>query len=226
MSLTKHNCCETALTSTSVSAMSSNFSDAVNEDFLVMDGLDIEEEFLDLSISADSIFNLSLDLPPKEESQKLAITSNETSQLPKRGKPDRSRSPVAKRHRAAVKQRVASPLPPLATTTTASLSPSAVLSSKKRNAQDKRDIAELEEEYKRTMQKLALSMKRSEMTRNEIIRQRQIAETKAKLEKAQEQTYSKANGFLSGSRSTLTLGLEQSRQMLKAYMGQVKTQTF
>lgn len=82
-------------------------------------------------------------------------------------------------------------------------------------------IEDLQEQYNLSLQHLALSMRRSEMTRQEIARQQQLAETKSKILDAEAQTLTKADRFLSGSRSTLTVGLEQSRSMLKTYMHQM-----
>jgi hypothetical protein len=84
-------------------------------------------------------------------------------------------------------------------------------------------LLELQNQYKRAVENLAMSMRRSELTRTEIANFRKAAETKAKLEAAQAYQFRNATGFLSGSRSTLTIGLEQSRQMLRNYMGVMTT---
>ena len=296
--------------------MSSSFSDAINEDFLVMDGLDLSNNFLDLSLSAESAFELNIeqDLDAVAELAPLGEADNPTKQhvndsddhnenntttdnkgdnanettvqepkpveaiaqqqmtSQKRTKADRSRSPVAKRYRRVVvdeandtsrsddddddqstnsddqddqiegqrhekqqqqqqqQQRSGSmPLPPVLETKT-----------KKASAEE---VADLERQYKQALQKLALSMRRSEMTRNQIIRYRQIQQTGCLSRPTPRPTTtttlatnnkvstsfssSKPSGFLSGSpQSTLTQGLGQSRQLLQAYMDQVKPQTF
>ena len=104
------------------------------------------------------------------------------------------------------------------------------------------------DDFKAALKQLALSMQRSELTRNEIIRQRKLAEreghmmlppaataasapvsptrTSTRLSSSPSTTTSSratsSSSFLGGTRSTLTVGLEQARRMLKSYMGQVK----
>ena len=87
-------------------------------------------------------------------------------------------------------------------------------------------LEDLQLQYKLAVEQLAVSMRRSEMTRAEIANIRKAAETKAKLEVAQTKQLKNADYFLTGTRSTLTVGLEQSRQMLRSYMNVVPTPPF
>jgi hypothetical protein len=82
-------------------------------------------------------------------------------------------------------------------------------------------LLDLQHQYKKAVENLAISMRRSEITRTEIANFRKAVETKAKLEAAQAYQFRNATGFLSGTRTTLTVGLEQSRQMLRSYMSVV-----
>ena len=82
-------------------------------------------------------------------------------------------------------------------------------------------MEDLQAQYNLSLQHLALSMRRSELTRQEISRQQKLTETQRKIQEAEAQTFSKADSFLTGSRTTLTLGLEQSRSMLRSYMHQL-----
>eukprot|EP00540_Astrosyne_radiata_P008727 CAMPEP_0116846524 /NCGR_PEP_ID=MMETSP0418-20121206/13882_1 /TAXON_ID=1158023 /ORGANISM="Astrosyne radiata, Strain 13vi08-1A" /LENGTH=232 /DNA_ID=CAMNT_0004477779 /DNA_START=121 /DNA_END=819 /DNA_ORIENTATION=+ len=206
-----------------------DFSDVINEDFLVVEGLEIEESLLDLSLNASSVFDTHIDENSAEEndtdiepeplevsalssSDVLSETSETSrSEAPtralespgKRSKADRSRSPVAKRLRSLPSDQDAVPPEPPAPQVPAK----------------NQEIVQLEQQYKMAMQQLALSMKRSELTRNEIIRQRQFAAANQRLAQEQAKNLSKASSFLTGGQSTLTLGLEQSRRMLHSYMG-------
>mmetsp|Transcript_14012 Transcript_14012/g.15394 ORF Transcript_14012/g.15394 Transcript_14012/m.15394 type:complete len:228 (+) Transcript_14012:73-756(+) len=66
------------------------------------------------------------------------------------------------------------------------------------------------ETYKRALSKLQVSMSRSE--ESILVQHRRLAEAARKR---------RVNGFFSGSQSTLTTGLEQSRNMLKTYLQQM-----
>jgi hypothetical protein len=83
------------------------------------------------------------------------------------------------------------------------------------NSISSEDMRDIEDQYKYALHHLALSMRRSEVTRNEILRFRKEAEARAQLELAEYRTLSNAEYFLQGYRSTLTVGLDQSRQMLQ-----------
>ena len=82
-------------------------------------------------------------------------------------------------------------------------------------------LEDLQAQYQLSLQHLAFSMRRSELTRQEIARQQKLVETQRKIQEAEAQTFSKADSFLTGSRATLTVGLEQSRSMLRSYMNQL-----
>jgi len=86
------------------------------------------------------------------------------------------------------------------------------------------------EEYSRALKNLASSMRRSELTRSKILRQRkQDQSSRWRNTQGQQmlpmqqrshpspQTILGLSSLLSGRSSTLTLGLEQSRRQLKSY---------
>eukprot|EP00568_Trieres_chinensis_P008736 CAMPEP_0183302808 /NCGR_PEP_ID=MMETSP0160_2-20130417/8463_1 /TAXON_ID=2839 ORGANISM="Odontella Sinensis, Strain Grunow 1884" /NCGR_SAMPLE_ID=MMETSP0160_2 /ASSEMBLY_ACC=CAM_ASM_000250 /LENGTH=204 /DNA_ID=CAMNT_0025465625 /DNA_START=94 /DNA_END=708 /DNA_ORIENTATION=+ len=83
-------------------------------------------------------------------------------------------------------------------------------------------------QYNTMMEKLALSMKRSEMSRAQIMRQRKqsMTSTSGVSVVPQSQTVSNLSRFLNGSQSTLTSGLDQSRRQLASYMTQMSYKTF
>mmetsp|Transcript_9127 Transcript_9127/g.19494 ORF Transcript_9127/g.19494 Transcript_9127/m.19494 type:complete len:461 (+) Transcript_9127:178-1560(+) len=82
------------------------------------------------------------------------------------------------------------------------------------------------EEYNAALEKLAQSMKRTEASRQHLLQHREELEA-AKREILLDQQRSIAMAqFLSGSRSTLTGGLEQSRRQIASYMGNMNHQTF
>jgi hypothetical protein len=85
------------------------------------------------------------------------------------------------------------------------------------------ELEDIEAQYMYALHHLALSMRRSEVTRNEILRFRKEAEAHAQLELAEYRTFSNAEYFLQGYRSTLTVGLDQSRQMLQGLLGKGHT---
>mmetsp|Transcript_9477 Transcript_9477/g.13640 ORF Transcript_9477/g.13640 Transcript_9477/m.13640 type:complete len:197 (-) Transcript_9477:161-751(-) len=165
-------------------------SDAMNDDFLVMDGLNEDFDSL-IQVDPYSAFDEALNMSSLEDS--FNLSSSTTDNFFSHERPACSRSPSPKRRR-----------------------PSPI--------QDHTDnLEELQAQYKLAMQQLALSMRRSEMSRHEIYKQREEQEAKARLQAAAHaKQYSNADSFLSGSRTTLTVGLEQSRQMLRSYMGQMK----
>lgn len=192
------------------------FSDVPTDDFLVADGL--MDDFSEL-IEADeqSVLSLSaadviceenmkclsaIQLECKESFESLQTSDRNIQHdepMTKIVRDDRSRPPSPKRPRKA-----------------RSISPSPVKSIPSPPIQS--SLEDLQLQYKIVIEKLAVSMRRSEMTRSEIVSFRQAAETRAKLEAAEELQLRNANYFLTGSRSTLTVGLEQSRQMLRNYM--------
>jgi hypothetical protein len=193
-------------------ALDHKFCGSMSDDFLMMDGIDIEDDFSGLlDINPGNAFD---DL---SETVKIEFPSaNKDTPSKSRGKAGRSVSPPPKpkRRRSIDHRHMESPM---STSTVRSTRSSPLLLAAP-------ELAGLEDQYKLALQHLALSMRRSELTRNEIIRQRQIAETKNKLAAVEAQNFSKADRFLSGSTSTLTVGLEQSRSMLKSYMAQMKNQ--
>jgi hypothetical protein len=81
-----------------------------------------------------------------------------------------------------------------------------------------KNLRDIEAQYKDALHHLALSMRRSEVTRNQILKFRREAEARSQLELAEFQTLSNAEYFLHGYRSTLTVGLDQSRQMLQTML--------
>jgi hypothetical protein len=202
---------ESALNESSHSALD-RFSVSMNDDFLVMDDLDIEDDFsglLDITSGnafEDSMEHSNIELPPTRD-ERIAF---------KRVKAERSLSPPPKRRRSVDYIGTDSPMSTGSVRST--LSASSIM------MHPVPDLHDLQDQYKLALQHLALSMRRSEMTRNEIIRQRQLSETQAKIVAAQKKTFTNADKFLTGSTSTLTIGLEQSRSMLRSYMAQVKSQ--
>ena len=192
-------------------SLSASFSDAVNDDFLIVDGLMDDFHGL-LDIDATSIFDESEHVSAsfyEFSASQLHVTNedHEDELLKKNTREDRSRPPSPKRRRSITCSAMdMSPTPPI--------SPS------------KPSLDDLQLQYKLALEQLAVSMRRSEMTRSEIVSYRKAAETKAKLEAAQAHQLKNADPFLSGSRSTLTVGLEQSRQMLRNYMNFIPTAPF
>lgn len=106
-------------------------------------------------------------------------------------------------------------------------------------------------QYNKALQRLAESMKRTEESRSQVMKQRKVmlspeqesalVRAKEQLQKQNEQMSrqqaapvtppqdtqrsSIVSAFLSGSRGTLTTGLEQSRRQMGMYMGQVNNHT-
>lgn len=88
--------------------------------------------------------------------------------------------------------------------------------------------------YNKALEKLALSMRRTEESRSQIMRQRELVDLR-KESRARATTIappapqrpsspssgSIVSGFFTGSRTTLTSGLEQSRKQLRSYMNQI-----
>eukprot|EP00521_Asterionellopsis_glacialis_P012373 CAMPEP_0195291160 /NCGR_PEP_ID=MMETSP0707-20130614/7245_1 /TAXON_ID=33640 /ORGANISM="Asterionellopsis glacialis, Strain CCMP134" /LENGTH=253 /DNA_ID=CAMNT_0040351423 /DNA_START=57 /DNA_END=818 /DNA_ORIENTATION=+ len=122
-------------------------------------------------------------------------------------KPDRSPSPPRKR-RSIKDESVSSLL---------SESASAILSESSRREEDLQYL-----EYKASLAQLNASMKRSAYTREQIRRQKKLAEAEAGLGHGRS---TRLNGFFGGNKTTLTSGLEQSRNMLKQYFAQVNNET-
>lgn len=191
------------------SSIDNKFVDSITDDFLIMEGLDMEDDFSGLlDISSVDVFDDHTPL------SRMESPSERDDVHVKRIKAERSLSPSPKRRRSVDQCGMDSPM-----------STSSLMSTRSQSFMTcVPELEIVEDQYKLALQHLALSMRRSEMTRNEIIRQRQIAETHAKLAAAQAKTFTNADKFLSGSSSTLTLGLEQSRSMLKSYMTQMKNQ--
>ena len=92
-----------------------------------------------------------------------------------------------------------------------------------------------EAQYNEALQKLANSMKRTEESRRHVMMQRNMLSldqqralylAKEQLQQQNQQVQSSImTSFFTGSRSTLTDGLEQSRKQIRMYMGQVNHQT-
>ena len=89
------------------------------------------------------------------------------------------------------------------------------------------DLNEKRDQYYELLNKLSLSMKKSEFSRAAVMRQRNCHSTQPNIRYNKSQLYQPApesqtvsglSYFLSGSRSTLTPGLEQSRKQLATYM--------
>ncbi|KAI2493487.1 hypothetical protein MHU86_21068 [Fragilaria crotonensis] len=194
-------------------SLSASFSDVINDDYLIVDGLMDDFNGL-LDIDASSIFDEPEDDAHSESidgfsasHQHLINEYRQDELMKKNAREDRSRPPSPKRRRSITCSTMdTSPTPPI--------SPS------------KPTLDDLQLQYKLALEQLALSMRRSEMTRSEIVSYRKAAETKAKLEAAQAHQLKNADPFLTGSRSTLTVGLEQSRQMLRNYMNFIPTAPF
>lgn len=92
-----------------------------------------------------------------------------------------------------------------------------------------------DEKYNEALQKLAESMQRTEETRRQVILQRQILMPQPPLPSTERVDAGRSispgrssilNAFFSGSRCTLTNGLDQSRKQLSMYMTQMNQQTF
>lgn len=192
-------------------SLSEKFSDVINDDFLIVDGLDDFSDFPDIDASA--MFNESkLDFSTSnvdnydankddngEDNKAEDIIKREEDEI-KKVRNDRSRSPSPKRRRSIAPMDI-SPAP------VKSMSPVA-----------QESLLDLQEQYKRAVEQLAVSMRRSEMTRSEIISFRKEEASRTRLQQAQSRTFTSADGFLHGSQATITTGLAQSRQMLKNYM--------
>ncbi len=131
-------------------------------------------------------------------------TSTNSSSLPVCRKPNRSASPPRKRH-ASEKMRLSHS----AQQTTATID----LHGQNRNCFD-------ENQYQTLLRNLAASMRRTEITRAQVVQiQQNFRRTNSN---SQNGSNSSLSAFFSGSRSTLTNGLEQSRQQLQGYMSQMK----
>lgn len=205
-------------------SLSAKFSDVINDDFLIVDGLN--DDFSGFpDIDASSMFNdesktdySSSEIDTVEEKEKTQTSTEVTTEVTTeeeeqtktavRKVHSRSPSPSPKRRRS---------LAPM------DISPSPV---KSMMASSQESLDELQEKYKLAVEQLAVSMRRSEMTRTEIISYRKAQETRAQLQQAQSRTFNSADSFLTGSQVTLTTGLAQSRAMLKNYMGLMKGPTF
>ncbi len=82
------------------------------------------------------------------------------------------------------------------------------------------------EEYNAALEKLAQSMKRTEASRQQLLQHRDELEAAKRVILLEQQRSIAMAQFLSGSRSTLTGGLEQSRRQIASYMGNMNHQTF
>jgi len=77
-----------------------------------------------------------------------------------------------------------------------------------------------ENQYQTLLCNLAASMRRTEMTRAQVVQIQQ--NFRRSTNNSQNGNNSSLSAFFSGSRSTLTNGLEQSRQQLQGYMAQMR----
>eukprot|EP00545_Synedropsis_sp_CCMP1620_P008198 CAMPEP_0119009264 /NCGR_PEP_ID=MMETSP1176-20130426/4241_1 /TAXON_ID=265551 /ORGANISM="Synedropsis recta cf, Strain CCMP1620" /LENGTH=217 /DNA_ID=CAMNT_0006961739 /DNA_START=111 /DNA_END=764 /DNA_ORIENTATION=+ len=193
-------------------SLSAEFSDVINDDFLIVDGL--HDDFSGFpDIDAASMFNndesKSDFSTSKGDEENAEVVTPEEAPSKKLVREDRSRSPspTPKRRRSADH----SPM---------DISPKPV---KAISSMGQESLDDLQSQYKAAVEQLAVSMRRSEMTRAEIISYRKSQETRNRLQQAQSRTFNSADGFLTGSQVTLTTGLAQSRQMLKNYMSLVKS---
>lgn len=82
------------------------------------------------------------------------------------------------------------------------------------------DIQDLENQYQLAVEQLRESMKRSQQTRQQIIRNQLFLQPSSGAPVVR--MVSDSCEFFAGSRSTLTSGLEQSRSMLMSYMQQME----
>lgn len=81
-------------------------------------------------------------------------------------------------------------------------------------------------EHKTMFNKFALSMKRSELSRAQIMNQEAIAKSIARIRLTPKaQTFESIPGFLNGSRPTLTRGLEKSRKQFRAFVSNFHANT-
>lgn len=191
-----------------VNVIDSELSTVMNDDFLIMDGIEIEDDFTGLlDLSPVNAFESSQDSP------KTSLLEQNNESTDGKRPPEAPLSPPRKRRRSS--QSGASCDSPMSSASSVVTSPPPILDLGDTIASTSDDP------YKLALKQLALSMQRSELTRNEIIRQRRLAEAQASLPPTP--AVSNANRFFTGSRATLTVGLEQSRRMLQAYMGQMKT---
>lgn len=131
-------------------------------------------------------------------------TSTNSLNLPVCRKPNRSASPPRKRH-ASEKMLLSHS----AQQTTATID----LHGQNRNCFD-------ENQYQTLLRNLAASMRRTEITRAQVVQIQQ--NFRRTTSNNQNESNSSLSAFFSGSRSTLTNGLEQSRQQLQGYMSQMK----
>lgn len=189
----------------------SKFSEVMNEDFLLIDddGLEISDDFsglLDINPSSE------FDLP---EGKRRNQESSEQESLPQKRSNEVNMEYPAQKKLKSIYEGTGSGMSIAALTAMASQSSASSLG---------KNILEPQDKYKLALQHLALSMRRSEQTRNEIIRHRKENEARARARAAQFKTVSNAECFLTGNTKTLTVGLEQSRNMLLSLIGKAKSQ--
>lgn len=195
------------------------FSENISDDFLVADGLDDNKSTETFEFDALTVFDesnifehCSQHLPTSEKTVQVHPDDDNIKKLRR----DRSRSPSPKRRKSIAPMLVSpSPVKPCATM---SMSPSSI---KDCETPSLTSLHDLEIQYKLALEKLTISMRRSEMTRCEIISFRK--EAKANRELCQERetpSYATPSGLLLTrySHPTLTIGVEQSRHMLRDYI--------
>lgn len=204
--------------------ISVTLSEKFSDDFLLVDDLDDSNDDLEpYAFDASTVFDesnlescstlLSENLPTTE--MDLQDHSNTDSIKKTRG--DRSRSPSPKRRRS-IAPMVVSPSP-VKSCATMSMSPS---SAKSCASPPMTSLHDLEIQYKLAIEQLTISMRRSEMTRSEIISFRRAENASRECQEREAPLYASSSiaddVFTQNSQSTLTVGLTQSRQMLKDYM--------
>jgi hypothetical protein len=176
-------------------------SQRLNDDFFFMD-ISFDDDFqglLDVGSSTD--LEIGEGVRPTNVSNARELGSS------KRAQEEENHSPKKKRKSL----RYVSPA-------LESIDPENSTSSIIQHSLSSEDMTDIQTQYRNALHQLALSMRRSEVTRNEILRFRKETEAHAQLELAEYRTFSNAEYFLKGYRSTLTLGLDQSRQMLQGLL--------
>mmetsp|Transcript_22922 Transcript_22922/g.22023 ORF Transcript_22922/g.22023 Transcript_22922/m.22023 type:complete len:278 (-) Transcript_22922:21-854(-) len=180
---------------------------------------DLKQE--NTSVSQDSSGSVVEDCPSLGESIDVCtdqiVEENQQSmikQLSADRKPSRSLSPPRKRH-APNKNSFKSSKTTKAAAFNSSHSISTTTSHHSATYQN---ANQFDDQYQTLMRNLAVSMRRTEMTRAQVVKIQRGFQRSPK----ENSNNSSLSAFFSGSRSTLTNGLEQSRLQLQGYMSQMK----
>jgi len=162
--------------------------------------------------------SVDIDADRSDENKKLCIKKNKQrvrKKLSSDRKPNRSKSPPRKRH-APDKTAHSSPETPKASASKTCPVPTSITETPGTYGQTDR----FDNRYQTLMRNLAVSMRRTEMTRTQVVEiQRGLQRTPNKNN--QRSNNSSLSAFFSGSRSTITNGLDQSRRQLQGYMSQM-----